>query len=218
MTGSGKKKSIVIMPYSSYIHSGETPILSFESQCAVRAGAHVFAQGLSEKIIIIAEDTYRGSRNTTTALMKDALMQYGVPESAIETHAPFNSSAAQLEKLHTVYPDGTFSILAFAFHMVRTKRIAKRLGIDAEYLTIEDILTQENPSWRETLHAWETSPEVCRKLGTERTLVQTIDILDGLLFSLKITRTHVLQHILAWILGPRPPMTTGPGPALPEIP
>jgi uncharacterized SAM-binding protein YcdF (DUF218 family) len=207
--------AIVIMPYSSGRRSDGSWGLSFESELAGRAGARMYRQNEAEKVIVLGERTYGASGLTTTQFMKERLLSLDVPDNAIETHENLNSSVEQFETLKRAHPgDETFLIISLAFHEPRVRRIATRLGIPAEYATVEDILAGADAGYASALDAWHSSEEVLRKLSSEK-FVTLLDAIDGFLIRWGFSNIHLLQHFLTRILGPRPPISSGAWPALP---
>lgn len=131
------KLNLLILPYTRRDLGNKKFRLSYFSQLATETGLLLWRANQVKSFLLPGEQ-----RNPSTCdLETDYLVQNGVPNSKISCFPNVNGTLQQLEpiaKLQKQKKIGSISILAFHFHIPRTKHLIKVLRIDAEILEVEE--------------------------------------------------------------------------------
>lgn len=145
---------IVVLPYSSRLVVGPDNEfrtgLSIPSEIAVHGSAVVQKHHPDSYVIIPGETTYKGLPDTTT-LMEEALGAYGVTKT-VPLHRLRGGSGRALDNTYlqmrgaadylSAADSPQVLVMPFKPHLERVMKISRALGIQANFVTVENVLSE----------------------------------------------------------------------------
>lgn len=199
-----KRRTFFLFPYSAWQRgAGRQPELSFHSLIIVIVAAWFYFrrnnEGYDVELIIVGEDIFTTSlpskKTNTAELMKESLVQKGVPRDLIRTYAPYNGTNDQMAKLKALVGELEVYAIAHWFHLFRIGIIAKRLGLNLHLICAGEWIDQSSEKYhRELKRSW-ASPKFLMKMCGEIALI-FITLVDK--------RGYILKKIGGG--KPRPPL------------
>lgn len=147
---------VVVLPYSSNLisqgkRSGNAR-LSFYS-CVATKAASLLKKGMHARFLLLCgEDTFGNRRQSTQSMIEESLLRIGVDAFSLVAvpERNLNNTPLQIEALAryqrtATHPSARYAILAWAFHKPRIEMHAKAYGLNAEVISIEDVMSELAP-------------------------------------------------------------------------
>lgn len=150
--------AIVIMPYgSNLIANGPEIRPSFYSLLAMLAGTDLYKQGYANKIIIPSETVFGKEKKSTGKLLADRLARkFQVPEEDLIIGEKLNNTVFQLKYIKKLQKEKKLKkllVVALDWHKERVALMINQMGINADVVEGEEILSQTTSANREKLLA-----------------------------------------------------------------
>jgi hypothetical protein len=149
----------VIIPYSSNMHiegperedgtytyrEPGTPYLSAFSALATVSAAQLYKDGKIQNILLCGETTFGENNPTTSDLMRNKLIQLGIPKDAIQQVEKdhLDNTPMQVQALaehQKTQGDNRYLMVDWDFHDGRVRKHADAYRLKADTVTVEDTL------------------------------------------------------------------------------